>query len=186
MSKALPLLLLWIWTATAQAQACELGSVCWTDLSGGEATTELKFRAAGGERTAVIEPGVSTFRFVELLRASPLLPSDWLCVQGRQRNVAGASSDWFISEREGVCNQTAAVLPAPVVEPPPEPVPPPMEPDTPAPGPPEPSIEIFSGLTNSNGLLSFFYTVLDCPRGVQQTTSAEKHGQKRITLRCRR
>lgn len=161
------------------AWACELGSVCWTDLSKGTAQTELKFKAEGGERTAVIEPGVSTFRFVEMLRDSPLLPSDWLCVQGRQRNVAGVYSDWYLSDKEGVCNQTAAVLPASA----PDPVPPPIEP------PPvvtPPAVDIFTGLTNRDGLLSFAYKLTECPRGVQQTTSAAKDGQKTITLRCRK
>lgn len=163
------------------AEACERGSVCWTDLSKGAAITELRFRAQGGERTAVIEPGVSTFRFVEMLKDSPLLPSEWLCVQGRQRHPAGKYSDWYLSEQEGVCHQTAVVLPVseagPIDPPPVVVVPPPL---------PEPSVEIFSGITNSNGLLSFSYKLADCPRGVQQGTSAAQNGQKRITLRCRR
>lgn len=154
---------------------CNAGAVCWIDRSGGTAFTELRFRAEGGEKVVTINPGITSFDFAEAVRASGLVPSEWLCVQGRQRATDGTLSLWFISDKEGVCNQTAAVLPpvdpAPPVPPSPQPVPVP---------------EIFSAVTNRNGVLSFEYAVAECKRGVQQGTSALKDGRRTITLTCRK
>lgn len=146
--------------------ACERGSVCWTDLSGGQAETDLRFRADGWERTVTVGKGRTAFAFGDLLRANRVA-SDWLCVQGRQRAADGTRSAWYLSEHEGVCKPMAAVLP-------PEP-----EPDTPPPA------DSFGIVSQSGTRLSIEYPVADCPRGVQQTTSAIKDGRRTITLTCR-
>lgn len=175
---------LWFWLAfaligwAAPSMACDLGFVCWTDLSAGTAQTELRFRAQGGERTAVIEAGRTSFRFVEMLKDSPLLPSDWLCVQGRQRNVAGVYSDWFISDKEGVCNQTAAVMPATA----PDPVPPPVEP---APVTPSPASPITAVTVKGNDL-TFEYKLAECPKGIQMKSGKIINGSRTVTMTCRK
>lgn len=167
---------------------CTAGEVCWLDRSGGIASTELRFRAEGGEITVTVGPGLTSFRFVDAVRGSNVLPSDWLCVQARQRTADGTLSPWYLSDKEGVCNLTAKVLPpAPVPPPPPAPVDPPPAPvPPPVPPAPVPVPEIFSGVTNSKGVLSFDYAVTDCKRGVQQAISALKDGRRTITLMCRK
>lgn len=169
---------------------CKAGEVCWVDRSGGTAFTELRFRAQGGEKVVTVDPGVTTFAFAEIVRASGILPSDWLCVQARQRAADGTLSPWYISDKEGVCNLTAKVLPPepvtpppPVVPPPPAPVPPPI---VPPPLPPPAPVELFGNVRNSDGVLSFDFAPADCKRGVQQTTSALKDGRRTITLTCRK
>ena len=167
----------------APSLACDLGSVCWTDLSGGTATTELRFRAQGGERTAVIEAGRTTFRFVEMVKDSPLLPSDWLCVQGRQRNVAGVYSDWFISDKEGVCNQTTAVMPPAA----PDPVTPPIEPPPVVPPPVQPPpASPLTAVTVKGNDLTFDYKLAACPKGIQMKSGKIINGSRTVTMTCRK
>jgi hypothetical protein len=125
----------------AMAQApltfCEKGVICWTDYSKGSATTELRFRAQGGETTVHIKPGTTQFPFGDFINKSSILPSDWLCMQARQKAEDGTLSNWYISDTEGICNLTANLLPPVIVEPPPV-EPPPVEPPPVEPPPVEP------------------------------------------------
>lgn len=116
----------------------------------------------------------------------PALPSTpttdrWLCLDARM--VKPAVGPWLSDAKEGpACNVVeVGVIPLPT---PPAPVPPAPLPTPPAPVPPAP--ELFMGLTNSNGLLTFTYRPADCPRGVQQSTGALINGARTLTLRCRR
>lgn len=167
---------------TSPAWACELGSVCWTDLSKGTAQTELRFRADGFDKTVTVGKGHTSFAFTDLVRGAAAFESDWLCVYGRQRADDGRVSAWYISDKEGICHDPEQVLPPMVIVPPPIVEPPPPVPPPPAP----PAQDIFTGVTNRNGLLSFSYRLAECPRGVQQTTRTDRNGQKTITLRCRK
>lgn len=175
----------------AQAGPCTLGSVCWTDLSGGAAVTELRFRSEGLDKTVTVGKGRTSFAFADLMRAVPGFSASWLCVYGRQRADDGRVSSWYISDSEGVCHDPNVVMPPViVVPPPPAPVPPAPLPTPPAPIPPPapvpPASEIFSDLSNREGVLSFSYKTADCPRGVQQSIGALVNGQRTITLKCRR
>lgn len=156
------LLVLW----AGPAVACELGSVCWQDLSGGQAETDLWFRADGWEQTVTVGKGGTAFVFGDLLRGSRV-SSDWLCVQGRQRAADGTRSAWYLSETEGICKPMAVVLP-------------------PDPDPQTPPSDSFGIVSQSGTRLSIEYPVVECPRGVQQTTSAIQNGRRTITLTCRK
>lgn len=116
----------------------------------------------------------------------PAVPTTdrWLCVDARsvQGPLAGP---WLSETTEGAaCNtvevETIVLPPPPPIVPPPPVVPPPTPPSEPPPA------ELFGNLHNSKGVLSFDYFTRDCPRGVQQTTSAARNGFKTITLTCRR
>lgn len=93
----------------------------------------------------------------------------WMCVDARM--VKPTVGHWLSETKDGPACNTVEVGEIPV-------------PTPPAPVPPPP--EIFTGLTNSNGLLSFTYKQADCPRGVQQSTGALINGARTITLKCRR
>ena len=104
----------------------------------------------------------------------PALPNTpttdrWMCVDARM--VKPTVGHWLSETKDGPACNTVEVGEIPV-------------PTPPAPVPPPP--EIFTGLTNSNGLLSFTYKQADCPRGVQQSTGALINGARTITLKCRR
>ncbi len=112
--------------------------------------------------------------------ALPATPTTdrWLCVDARQ--VSPTTGPWLSETKEGpACN---VVEVGTIVLPPP---PPPARPPPTPPSEPPPS-EIFSNVRTSKGQLAVDYLVADCPRGVQQTTSAVKHGIRTITLTCRR
>lgn len=148
---------------------CEHGWVCWTDRSDGTATTELRFRAQGGELITTVPASVTQWAFVDLLRASPILPSDWLCVQARQQAPDGTLSNWYISATEGVCNATAAILP-PIPVPPP-----PVEPPAP-----------WTTVTVEERSLKFSYRLTDCPKGIRKQNGKIINGSRTVTMRCRK
>lgn len=116
-------------------------------------------------------------------KALPNTPATdrWMCVDARM--VKPTVGVWLSETPDGPACDTVNVSVIPVPTPPPAPAPIPVPP-APVPVPPAP--EIFGDLTNSNGLLSFSYKAVDCPRGVQQSTGALMNGLRTITLRCRK
>lgn len=107
----------------------------------------------------------------------------WVCVDARSVH-GGSVGPWLSTLPHGAACNVVEV--GSIVLPPPPPiVPPPVVPPPTPPSEPPPA-ELFGNLHNSKGVLSFDYAIRDCPRGVQQTTSAVRNGFKTITLTCRR
>jgi len=105
------------------------------------------------------------------------LTDRWMCVDTRM--VQPTVGPWLSETTDGpACNTVdVSIIPVPT---PPAPVPP-----APAPLPPSPPpAEIFSSLTNKDGVLTFSVKKIDCPNGVSKTTSALKNGSQTVTLKC--
>ncbi len=109
-------------------------------------------------------------RALSFRHAFPPLPPEpatdrWMCLDARSR-IGEAVGPWLSEIADGAACNSVEVGTIPV--------------------PPIPPVEVFSHLTNNNGVLSFDYRLADCPSGVSKSTGAARNGQRTITLRCRK
>lgn len=147
------------------------------DVPAQSAVYEFRWRHfAAADWIALPAQPSSAGTFRATFQPLPAIPTTdrWMCLDARSvRN--GQAGTWISETTDGAACNTVEVGVIPV------PTPPPPTP----PAPPEPQPDIFTNIQQSAGRLSLDYQLADCPRGVQQATSAAVNGRKTITLRCR-
>lgn len=175
--------------ASVPAQAVQNGSftATWTPATDPAEVYEFRWRHfAAPDWIALPHMKGSLGTMTVAFSALPATPTTdrWMCLDARQ--IEPVVGPWLSTTTIGAACNTVEIgtmalpPPPPVVAPPPVVVPPATPPSVP------PIVELFGNLTNKHGVLSFDYFTRDCPRGVRQTTSAEKNGLRTITLTCRR
>lgn len=150
-----------------------IATITWDDPK--DLTCQYEFRGTHYMMNGWVSLGVKptappTFQWP----FGPLTPGTitdrYIGVDARTVCPGGVPSEWTSETAEGAAWNQVAAATVIVVPPVPAPVPAP---------------QVFAGITNTNGVLTFTYKQTACPKGISKATSAlQTDGSRTVTMKC--